>query len=257
MITGYNTDVPHSNVVYHVQTEDKGTSAACIESLIYVGGQILAKRQSSYKGAVQSKRGKQAVVDLMDHQHRLMIAEIRSGKYDEKVARLTGAAAPEQVAKPPLEGSTPTRIAHDIEVGSPVDSAAEMPATPAVADDKGKGLEEGPSLDQIIMEYLSAESEQEALILMMDADRDINLGETVDLSFRTKASLSGKAVRETQIRVKMISTVREPSTLASGKTDDRGELRMTLEIPDLKRGSSALIVTATSDIGTAEIKHLL
>ena len=45
--------------------------------------------------------------------------------------------------------------------------------------------------------------------------------------------------------------------LADGETDDQGNLGLSLDVPDLRRGHSALIVTASSTIGTAEIKHLL
>ena len=48
MITGYNTDVRHGEVVFHVQTEDKGVSNPYIESLVYVGGQVLASKRASY-----------------------------------------------------------------------------------------------------------------------------------------------------------------------------------------------------------------
>jgi hypothetical protein len=55
----------------------------------------------------------------------------------------------------------------------------------------------------------------------------------------------------------MISTVVEPATLAQGETNAAGELGLSVSIPALQRGSSALIVTASSSIGTAEIKQLL
>ena len=42
MITGFNTDVEHDGVVYHVQTEDKGLDSPLILSLVYSGGAILA-----------------------------------------------------------------------------------------------------------------------------------------------------------------------------------------------------------------------
>jgi hypothetical protein len=41
VITGFNTDVKYRGVVYHVQTEDKGTQNPLIETLIYKGGEIL------------------------------------------------------------------------------------------------------------------------------------------------------------------------------------------------------------------------
>ena len=44
MITGFNTDIKHNEKVYHIQTEDKGLQNPYIESLVYVGGEILASK---------------------------------------------------------------------------------------------------------------------------------------------------------------------------------------------------------------------
>ncbi len=237
MITGYNTDVSHHDLVMHVQTEDKGVDAATIESLVYVGGQIIGKRRTGYREVVDSGAGKKAIVEIMDRQHRLMIAEIRNGHYDDQLVELGLVAA--------------------VEDFEPVPAATEVSAaTAASAGTEGVGGV-GNTLDEIILEYLDSKAEQEHLILMMEVDREFALGQPATLDFRTKASLSGAPVPRTRISVKMISTVTEPSTLVYGETDAEGELRLNLDVPDLQRGSSALIVTASSDIGTAEIKHLL
>ena len=245
MITGYNTDVGHHDVILHVQTEDKGVQSANIESLVYVGGQILGKRITSYKDVLERGQGKAAIVGLMDRQHRLMIAEIRNGQYDQQLSEL-GMVSPEAVAA--ARGATaavePVPLLDD-------DSGVASPASsrPVAADVQ--------SLDEIILEYLNSEAEQEHLVLMMDVDREFVLGGSAVLDLRTKGSLGGQPVPGTRITVRMISTVSEPMTLAYGETDAQGELRLSLDIPDRKRGSSALIVTASSSIGTAEIKHLL
>ncbi len=55
MITGFNTDIKHGEKVYHIQTEDKGLQNPYIESLVYVGGEILASKKTSY--AEQAKQG--------------------------------------------------------------------------------------------------------------------------------------------------------------------------------------------------------
>ncbi|MFY9825472.1 MAG: hypothetical protein WAM82_29130, partial [Thermoanaerobaculia bacterium] len=89
MITGYNTDVRHGEVVYHVQTEDKGAGNPFIESLVYVGGQVLASKRASYADLLAEGRDEREVVALMDHQHRTMIAAIRHGKLDAKLAAMT------------------------------------------------------------------------------------------------------------------------------------------------------------------------
>src|SRR5207302_7393445 len=48
VITGFNTDVKHKSRVFHIQTEDKGDANPCVESLVYVGGEILATKRTSY-----------------------------------------------------------------------------------------------------------------------------------------------------------------------------------------------------------------
>jgi len=244
MITGYNTDVSHHDLVLHVQTEDKGLEVATIESLVYVGGQIIGKRRSGYRDIVDAGEGKAAIVDLMDRQHRLMIAEIRDGHYDQQLKELE-LISPEVAAAWAADEGEPVSSVEDD--SAPVAITAEAPAPGAP----------GGTLDEIILEYLESKAEQEHLVLMMDVDREFALGQSASLGFRTKASISGEPVPKTRILVKMISTVTEPATLAYGETDDTGELKLDLEVPDLQRGSSALIVTASSEIGTAEIKHLL
>ncbi|HSI88336.1 MAG TPA: hypothetical protein VK918_04715, partial [Pyrinomonadaceae bacterium] len=54
MITGYNTDIEHEGVTYHVQTEDKGLTKPIILSLVYNGGTILASKRAPYDDLVSS-----------------------------------------------------------------------------------------------------------------------------------------------------------------------------------------------------------
>ena len=84
MITGFNTDVRHGNRVYHVQTEDKGLSNPKIETLIYVGGEILDNYRSSYEDLLASPPIVDAAIQSrMDEQHRAVIRDIKNGKYDQ------------------------------------------------------------------------------------------------------------------------------------------------------------------------------
>jgi len=83
MITGYNTDVRHGNRIFHVQTEDKGLANPKIETLIYVGGEIL----DSYRGTYEDLLGDFPLQDTaiqarMDDQHKSVIRDIKNGKYD-------------------------------------------------------------------------------------------------------------------------------------------------------------------------------
>ena len=48
MISGFNTDVDHDGTVFHVQTEDKGRANPVIESLVFVGGQVVVSKRDEY-----------------------------------------------------------------------------------------------------------------------------------------------------------------------------------------------------------------
>jgi len=81
MITGFNTDVKYRGVVYHVQTEDKGTANPLIETLIYKGGEILGSRRLPYGELVKS-HDEPAITKLMEEQHKAMIMEVKRGRFD-------------------------------------------------------------------------------------------------------------------------------------------------------------------------------
>jgi hypothetical protein len=82
VITGFNTDVKYRGVVYHVQTEDKGTSNPLIETLIYKGGEILASRRLPYAELVKGPQDEAAITKLMEEQHKGMIMEVKRGKFE-------------------------------------------------------------------------------------------------------------------------------------------------------------------------------
>jgi hypothetical protein len=83
VITGFNTDVKHAERVYHVQTEDRGVANPVVESLVYVGGEILLSKKSPYKDLITGDRvDEKALRDMMDLQHRRVIEAIRRGRLD-------------------------------------------------------------------------------------------------------------------------------------------------------------------------------
>ncbi|HSD66587.1 MAG TPA: hypothetical protein VLF95_07790 [Vicinamibacteria bacterium] len=81
MITGFNTDVKHRGLVYHVQTEDKGKVNPLIETLIYKGGEILASRRLPYAELIRDSDAEAAISRLMEEQHKAMILEVKRGKF--------------------------------------------------------------------------------------------------------------------------------------------------------------------------------
>ncbi|HEU4400946.1 MAG TPA: hypothetical protein VFT43_02460 [Candidatus Polarisedimenticolia bacterium] len=90
MVTGFNTDVEHEGRIYHVQTEDKGLENPIIETLIYMGGEILAARRSSYADLKAQEVSEKQIAERIETQHNRMILDIKEGMYSKKQVRPFG-----------------------------------------------------------------------------------------------------------------------------------------------------------------------
>ncbi len=247
MITGYNTDIRHGGVVFHVQTEDKGVGNPVIESLIYVGGQVLAAKRASYSDQLQAGKGESDIVALMDHQHRVMIAAIKGGKFDDKL----GIVADPMPAAASAGSATSAKTGERKAAVATADADITILRSAAISESER-------TLDQVILEYLTSEAEQEHLTLAMEEEVALGLGARAGITLRTTSSKSGLPVPGAQVTVRMISTVTHPRTLASGETNTEGRVALNIDIPRLEQGVAALIITAASGaLGNAELKHLL
>ncbi len=249
MITGYNTDIRHNEVVFHVQTEDKGLDYRYIESLVYVGGQVLASKRANYADLLAEGKVEKDIVALMDHQHRTMIAAIKHGKLDAKLQSLTAGLVTRQ-SPPTASVAAPSQPASQVvpPPPPPPPESAPRPSAPPARE---------RTLDQVILEYLTNEADQEQLVLFLEEESNLALGCQAHLVLRTRSSKSGVPVEGAQVSVRMISTVSDPRVLFTGRTDDQGLAAMSFDIPSINRGTAALIITAVSSIGRAELKHLL
>jgi hypothetical protein len=229
VITGFNTDIKHNDKVYHIQTEDKGLQNPYIESLVYVGGEILASKKTSY--AEQAKAGvdEKWIGGLMEQQHRTMIAAIKRGRFDQP------ADATKITSRPnvPLGGKT-------VEASNPVAGEAE---------DK--------TLDQVIIDYLASEAESEHLELALLNNAEFFAGAPIELRVVTRKSLSQTPVAAAAIEVKVISTVEAPRVVFKGKTAADGTAVIRCTIPSFKEGTAAVIISAQSALGNDEIKQLV
>jgi hypothetical protein len=233
MRTGYNTDVQYKERVFHVQTEDKGLNNPYIESVVYYRGQVMAAKRATYSDLLQQGQGGDAVASRMDNQHRAMIAAIRSGKLDGKLRDVIGPDSDE------------TRLAEGIDARGNASNLLDQ-----ARDD------EGPTLDQVILDYLTSEAQQEQLALVLTGEA-FSAGRTSRVAVRATSVRSGLPVAGAQVTVKLISTVREPVVLGHGTTDDDGLLRVDVAVPTLPGGMAAVIVSATSLVGSSEVKQIL
>jgi hypothetical protein len=82
MIFGFNTDIKHSDTVYHVQSEAR-EGELLLQTQVFVRGRCIGKRATSYadKASTPGFTDHQKEQILRD-QHRVMLDAIRDGKLD-------------------------------------------------------------------------------------------------------------------------------------------------------------------------------
>ena len=156
MITGFNTDIEHQGVTYHVQTEDKGVATPLILSLVYNRGTILASKRSPYDDLLLPTFNEKALTERLQKQHTLMCAAVRAGRLDdlkrmtakESAARQRATIAQKAVEpvaeKPALEKPVVEKIEIPIRQSEPVlptfarvkSEAEEIPPPPPVFREK-------------------------------------------------------------------------------------------------------------------------
>ncbi len=89
MLTGFNTNIKYRGEVFHVQTEDSGLRNPVITTLLYRGGVILASKKTTYKELIPedtrsiSTIFREKIKQLMTEQHRSMISDLLSGRFDD------------------------------------------------------------------------------------------------------------------------------------------------------------------------------
>jgi hypothetical protein len=166
-VNGFNHNITHRERVYHVQTEDSGINNPTIVTLLYVGGNILAQKKTSYAELLGTPNVAEQVRQRMEEQHKEMLRNVVAGKYDgADHAQAARAYQPGQLAegpKAPPSANTPARQ-------PPAESPAPIPllelatleVTPAeVAAGTlfGEDLLSEKSLDEVILGYLSSEKD--------------------------------------------------------------------------------------------------
>ncbi len=239
MITGYNTDVKHRNRVFHVQTEDKGESNPCVESLVYVGGEILATRRVSYAETASKGRDDSAIQELMEQQHRAMIAAIQRGKFDGPNGSVRAPAAEEAEPAKPAPKAAKAALEETALAGPP-------PAGQTAGD---------RTLDQVILDYLAAESAREELEVAVASPGDLVAGRAAQMKLKALSSASRQPVAGASVQVRILSTQAKPAVVFQGKTAADGSCTVSFAVPPLREGNAAAVVRVVSSVGSTEFKY--
>jgi hypothetical protein len=226
VLTGYNTDIDHAGTVYHVQTEDKGRSNPFVESLVYASGEILYSRRTPYHDLVERGVEPQAVAAIMERQHRSIVDAIGAGRLHQLMSR-------------------------DEEVASEDDTTLVRPRHAAAPASE-------ISLDQVIVDYLQAQRGRAHLVLQAAREHDFVYGARIRVAIVAVESQTNAPMAGVEISVLFKSTA-EPNrvVLAQGVTGADGQFRDEVTVPAYNGGTSAVVVSARSQLGLSEIKHLV
>lgn len=159
MLPGFNTNVRHKGVLFHVQSEDSGRAHPHVITHLYHGGTILFSEKSSYADLVESDDLPARVRELMDTQHRAVLARLRKGDFDEIIRERLGPVMAEAVAKRPVASATaPLEDAEPEESTEPPFERSETPPpleeSPEPARPFGESVVSAKPLDEVILDYL-------------------------------------------------------------------------------------------------------
>jgi len=130
MLPGFNHNIKHNGRIYHVQTEDSGVSNPHIITHLFVGGNILATKKTSYADIVNADNLTVVVRELMEEQHKAMLRNLVNGVYDGldlpgKPAEPAAAPAPAKQAPKPAPSPAPEKFPKP---GTPPRTVPAMPA---------------------------------------------------------------------------------------------------------------------------------
>lgn len=173
-VTGFNHNIKHKGKVYHVQTEDSGRNNPHIITHLFVGGNILASKKTSYSDILNAENLAEVVRELMEEQHKEMLRNLINGTYDNIDAGgatkhyQPGQLATDEEAKkaqkiaPGLTPKAPAPVAAPVAAELPpeVIAARELKEKPKINEVGvetlfGEDLISEKSLDEVILSYLA------------------------------------------------------------------------------------------------------
>jgi len=160
MVVGFNHNIKHGGRIYHVQTEDSGRDNPHVITHLFVGGNIVASKKTSYADIVGADNLSEVVRELMEEQHKEMLRNLINGVYDgvESTPPRAAPAARTPEARSPAASPRPPPIPA-ARPPAPEVAAARQASPPPMRDDGetlfGEDLISEKSLDEVILSYLA------------------------------------------------------------------------------------------------------
>lgn len=287
VITGFNTDIEHDGVTYHVQTEDKGLSKPMILSLVYNGGTILASRRAPYDDLLKGEFDEKLLEERLNRQHKLICAAIRAGRIEDlkrmssKEPATAGSSTPVitetigSAADILADGVRPVPKPDTGELNLPIprpdfgeefdlDAVMEsqmidVGAISIIEDFEGFDEMEEVVLPETAVEIVSDMAGRERpandkLSIELLGEADLKGGDRKTIGLMVCRGSERRVVPEAQIMVKIIGSNFRPLIFHS-MTDENGIARVNLQFPSFKSGRAALLIRAMSEGEEMELRR--
>lgn len=282
MITGFNTDIEHDGVVYHVQTEDKGLDSPIILSLVYVGGTILASKRSPYADLIEQGFSDEVLAERLKRQHRLICAAINSGRIND-LKKMGGRASKQvpdaSVAEPvvPAEDDAPAELEtartpvaeepFEIEYWPLTQEWTPPPPKEETEEETEEVEAEAPVAEALSWGVVSEEEEPEepveevlpdGLVITLLDDEQFYSGEryTLRVLIANRSAGDENPVANAAVSIKILGTTFRP-LIYSLKTESDGVATVSTDIPQFSSGRAAVLVRAVVKDQAAELRRII
>ena len=288
MITGLNTDVRFGDKTYHVQTEDKGESNPLIESLVYIGGQILEAFRTSYHDYLKSGGFAEPILQkILESQHRQLVNAIKRGILQKGMGlqdyvdgefvfrfnayRVNATHTPKDKDLPTQESSlqdtqiTVSKVEPVIAKTPPIPKSKSKQVETVIKDSESIRVarrQESTGKNRVEIQPLAIDAAnfsfegEQGIEIHVEGLKVFVAGSHVDLSLSVQSRGLGTKLENVQVVIKVIGTAFSPR-LYAGKTDKHGDLKISFNLPNYTMGSAALIIQAHTSLGADEVKYLI
>jgi hypothetical protein len=151
MVVGFNANINHKGNVYHVQTEDSGIDNPHIITHLFVGGNILATKRTSYRTLIGFPDLEVQVRAMMEAQTKEMLRNLKDGAFERVEAQLAG--------KSFQPGELAGHAAPSPPVPPPQAAAVVTLTEEGIVSIFAEDLISEKSLDEVILSYLAGEGD--------------------------------------------------------------------------------------------------
>ena len=285
MITGFNTDIEHDGVIYHVQTEDKGLDSPIILSLVYAGGTILASKRSPYQDLIAEGFSDEVLAERLKRQHRLICAAIHSGRIDDlkkmsgrgkgKREEVVEASEPEEVEElEEVETAQPVTVEEPFEIEywpmtqewAPPPPRSEFVQEELIEpeDEQQRYQPEAAAppveaeVEEEVVELVDEPELEDGLLIELLDDDEFYSGQryTLRVLISNRTAGNERPLANTAVSVKILGTTFRP-LIYTLKTESDGVASLTTEIPQFTSGRAAVLVRAVAKDQAAELRKII